>query len=172
MYLFPFVFFAAILFSAMIKKRPDSFQSSIDTLRERELKANSTPAKDISHLDYITISLNALPFLLNPPEDIAECEKTIRTLSECPILNLTGITNTDLKLQYGVANLSRLAQYDENFASMQRTFSKWGTRLREHGYKKEAVTVLEYALSLGCDARSISNTLKELYAELPDVRQE
>lgn len=169
MYLFPFVFFLAMLFSIMVKGAKNSASSSLDSFWEKEHTANNTPAKDISNLNYITISLNVLPFLENPTQTIAECEKTIRTLAESRILNLNGISNTDLKLQYGVSNLSRLAQYDENYSIMQRTFTKWGKALAESGYTPEAITVLEYALELGCDAQNIFFTLKELYAtENPD----
>lgn len=166
MYLFPFVFLVAMVFSIFIKNTKNSASAGINALWEREYAANSTPTKDITNLDYITISLNALPFLSNPSETIAECEKSIRALADCRILNLNGISNTDLKLQYGVANLSRLAQYDENYSSMQRTFSKWGKALADEGYKEEAVTVLEYALELGCDAKIIFLTLKKLYSDL------
>lgn len=163
MYLFPFIFFLALLFSIVVKSSKGSVESSLDSFWEKEQKANNTPAKDITNLDYITISLNVLPFLDNPSETVAECEKTIRLLAEKPILNLNGISNTDLKLQYGVTNLSRLSQYDENYSAMQRTFAKWGRALYEAGYLNEAVTVLEYALDLGCDAKNIFLTLKEIY---------
>lgn len=172
MYIFPFVLFVALALSIIIKGPKGSSSAGMDAFWEREHAANSTPAKDISSLDYITISLNALPFLENPPKTIADCEKTIRTLSECRILNLNGISNTDLKLQYGVTNLPHLAQYDENYSSMQRTFAKWGSELAANGYKEEAVTVLEYALELGCDAKSIFLTLKELYKDLGLDRME
>lgn len=169
MYLFPFVFFVAILFSIILKNRQHDDANSVQAFWERESKANMTPAKDISTLNYITISQDALPFLSNPTQSIAECQKTILSLSKCKILNLNGISNTDLKLRYGASNLTRLAQYDENFSSMQRTFAKWGRALKNEGYTLEAATVLEYALELGCDVRSIYADIIELYAVLePD----
>ena len=36
------------------------------------------------------------------------------------LLNLSGISNTDLKLQYGHANLDLLAEYDQNFSNLLR----------------------------------------------------
>lgn len=166
MYLFPFVFLAAILFSTMLKSSQKKDASSLDAFWEREAQANSAPQKDINNLDYITISTNALPFLSNPSKIIAECEKTIKILSQRRIINLNGITNTELKLQYGVTNFPRLSEYDENYNVMQRTFAKWGRELKNEGYKNEAVEVLEYALELGCDAKSIYTTLRDLYHEL------
>ena len=163
MYLFHFVFFVALLFSVVVKSSKGSAESSLDSFWEKEHLSNNTPAKDIANLDYITISINVLPFLENPTETIAECEKTIRILAERKILNLNGISNTDLKIQYGVTNLSRLSQYDENFSIMQATFVKWGSALYEQGYIEESTQVLEYALELGCDAKKIFLTLKEIY---------
>lgn len=166
MYLFPFVFFIALLFSIIVKGSKKSSDNDIEAFWQREYEANNAPAKDISNLDYITISLEALPFLENPPENIARYEKNIRTLAGCKIVNLNGISNTELKLRYGVTNLTKLAQYDENYSSMQRAFTAWGRELYRSGYPNEAVTVLEYALDLGCDAKNIFLTLKELYKEL------
>lgn len=166
MYLFPIVFGAALIFSYVLKSGKKNQAQSLDEFLEREAKANATPKKDITNLDYITLSLNMLPFISNPSNSIEECENTIKKLSESKILNLNGISNTDLKLSYGVGNLSRLSQYDENYSIMHRTFVKWGRLLKEEGYLTEAVTVLEYALSLGCDAKNIFLMLKELYADL------
>lgn len=166
MFLFPFVFLAAILFTTMLKSSQKKDASSLDAFWEREVQANSAPQKDIDNLNYITISLNALPFLSNPSKNIEEYEKAIKTLSERRILNLNGITNTELKLQYGITNLPRLSEYDENYNVMQRILSKWGVELKNEGYKDEAVKVLEYALELGCDAKIIYMTLRDLYHEL------
>lgn len=172
MFLFPFVFFAAILFSIILKNRQHDDVNGVQAFWERESKANMTPARDISNLNYITLLPDALPFLSNPTQTIAECQKTILALSNCKILDLGGISNTDLKLQYGAANLSRLAQYDENFSSLQRTLAKWGRALKNEGYTLEAAAVLEYALELGCDVRNIYTDLKDLYEGLEPGRLE
>lgn len=166
MYLFPYVLAAALIFSFILNSNRKKNSASVDSFWEREQRANNAPAKDITNLDYITISLEALPFLSNPSKSIAECENTIKMLAKRKIINLSGISNTDLKMMYGVKNFTELSQCDENFLRMQQTFVKWGRELMDAGYKKEAVTVLEYALSTGCDAKNIFIYLKQLYTEL------
>ena len=84
------------------------------------------------------------------------------------ILNLTGVSNTDLKLQYGAANLPELMQYDQNFTLLARTLNTWGQRLQELSYTQEAVCVLAFAVSVKSDIRATWQLLAQLYAESGD----
>ena len=45
----------------------------------------------------------------------------IEALKEKKILNLSGFTNTDLKLEYGVGNLTELTDYDNNYVTLSRS---------------------------------------------------
>ena len=77
---------------------------------DKERKANSTVIKDIGNLDYITIPLDKIPVKLE-----TSTEKAIFSLAEKPMLNFVGMSNTDLKLAYGTANLDILTEYENNF---------------------------------------------------------
>ena len=79
------------------------------------------------------------------------------------ILNLTGITNTELKEQYGVANLTVLTDYDNNYTTLVNTIARWGARLIDLEYNDEAVTVLEYGLSIGTDVSRNYLILADIY---------
>ena len=79
------------------------------------------------------------------------------------ILNLTGITNTELKEQYGVANLTILSDYDNNYTTLVNTIARWGARLIDLEYNDEAVTVLEYGLSIGTDVSRNYLILADIY---------
>ena len=111
-------------------------QAAENAFWNRENAANSTRKQDISHLDYIQFSNVTLPFALFRDDILKECEQQVLTLKEKKILNLTGISNTDLKLKYGPANLPLLTQYDQNFTLLVRTLNTWGQRLNELTQKR------------------------------------
>lgn len=144
---------------------------------ERENAANSVRAADISNLDYIKIPLDELPLMVsitddNPSGDetLSECDRIITALSEKRILNLSGMTNTDIKMQYGPANLEALSSYDENFILLIRTLNTMGVRLYELKLDLEAMAALRYAVSIGTDIKETYATLAKLYNESESYR--
>ncbi len=98
-------------------------------------------------------------------EELASVEQEICALSDSRILNLTGISNTELRLAYGTANLDPLTAYDQNFTTLIRALQKWGTLLSSAGKQKDAVTVLSYAVSIGSDIAATYALLARLYKE-------
>ncbi len=126
----------------------------------REAEANSVRNKSLAGLDYIHIPLENLPtHLLNDDSNVAECIDIIETLATQNIVNLTGWSNTDLKLEYGTANITPLSEYDQNFTLLVRTLQKWADALAEAGYKEEAAALMEFAVNAGTD---ISRTYYQL----------
>ena len=130
----------------------------------REAKANNVRRKSLDNLDYIHIPLETFPMeLLREHPAISECMDIIKSLSEQKIVNLTGWSNTDLKLEYGTANLPILSEYDQNFTLLVRTLQKWADALTEAGYMEDAIPLMEFAVKAGSD---ISRT----YYQLADYR--
>ena len=157
---------------------------------DRERAADLTPKKDISGLDYLTIPLSTLPFHFEssvseevaatvtpvplsatqletlPKEtrqELAYIE--ILKLSEKRIKNFTGLSNTDLKLAYGAANLPALSACDQNYTVLVRHLQKWGNLLADAGCKEDAITVFSYAVSIGSDIAATYTALANLYIE-------
>ena len=65
----------------------------------RESAANSVRRKSLDGLPYIKIPLENFPtHLLQDNSEVLECIETMEFLSDKKILNLTGWSNTDLKL--------------------------------------------------------------------------
>ena len=94
---------------------------------------------------------------------IAEYLETLQQLSTEKIVNLTGITNTELKLQYGVANLDTLIKYDQNYTTLARTLQVWAEKLYKESYEAEARTILEFAVSTHTDVSGSYKLLTEIY---------
>jgi len=136
---------------------------------KREEEGNLTPKKDISNLDYLTITLDHLPVKDYEDETINLYRDTIKALSNKKVLNLSGLTNTDLKLQYGVANLNSLTEYDNNYIKLISTLHKWGERLYNIGDTKAAISVLEYAVFCKTDALITYRLLAQIYYKHNDI---
>jgi tetratricopeptide (TPR) repeat protein len=150
---------AAVLHNT-IRKNTEAQQSVEDRFWRREQAANFTRRKDISNLDYLTIPLEKIPQNLH-----TEAENTLLRLASCQMLNLTGKTNTDLKLEYGVANLEALSQCDENFTEFVQTVPVYAKELIEAGQIDDAQELLELAVSYQADASAIYTTLADLYQQ-------
>lgn len=130
---------------------------------ELDAEANSVRKKPLDTLHYITIPTESLPFFSGIDEKLTSCQETIQKLSEKTIVNLSSITNVDLKMEYGAANLPILSQYDQNFTLLARTLLQWGTRLHELGYDKEAIQVLSFGVDCQTDVRGNYILLAKLY---------
>ena len=99
--------------------------------------------------------------MLNENPEVLECIGIMESLTPLKIVNLTGWTNTELKLEYGAANITALSEYDQNYTLLARTLQKWADALLEAGHDDEAVILMDFAVSTHTD---ISRT----YCQLAD----
>lgn len=131
---------------------------------DRERLANQTRRKSLDGLDYILIPLDTLPMeLLAEDEKIADCQRIVNDLSLLPIVNFTGYTNTDLKLEYGTANITVLTEYDQNYTVLVNTLQQWADRLYQAGEINAARGILEFAVSTRTDVSRTYDLLSEIY---------
>ena len=131
----------------------------------RERRANSVRRKSLDGLKYISIPLETFPtHVLQQDSVIAECIETLEYLTSQKIVNLTGYSNTDLKLEYGTANITLLSEYDQNYTILVRTLQKGADVLLETGYVEEACILMEFAISTGTDVSRTYYQLAEYYS--------
>ncbi|MBQ7680359.1 MAG: hypothetical protein IJT34_10985 [Butyrivibrio sp.] len=166
-------FILFVLFTQFILRRSNRREQEADaTFWDREREANAARKKPLDDLPFLHIPLEELPFGVLPEDpDIMTQEKTIRSLAATEdeewsrIVNLTGISNTELKLRYGAANLERLIYYDQNYTSLVTALQAWGAALSEHGLYHEAETVWSYAISIGTDISGTYAGLIQLWRD-------
>lgn len=132
---------------------------------ETETRSNFVRKKDISDLDYFKLSLDSLPFTKTDNEELTYVQNQIIKLAGKKILNLSGYSNTELKLAYGTANISVLSEYDQNYTLLIRHLNKWGALLFDAGKLKDAKTVLQLAVSSNSDIGSTYILLANIYAK-------
>lgn len=154
-----------------IRKHTRLSKKGIDEFWKKEALANETRKTDLSSLDYISIPLHDLPLSNTEDSTINAYRDTILSLADKKILNLSEFTNTELKLQYGIANLALLTECDNNYAVLISTLHKWGERLVNQGKIEDAIAVLELAVLCHTDAKSTFRLLAKLYQTIGSYHQ-
>lgn len=154
-----FIVFCIVL-TYYIKKSDNAQQKAMDEFWEKEHQSNAVRKKDISNLNYITIPFDKIPVKLN-----TDTEEKLIALSEKPMLNLTGLSNTDLKLAYGTANLEILSSYDLNFTNMVALLPEYVSELLDAGQTQDARMLLEFAIECNADSRRLYQQLASIYVE-------
>lgn len=162
-------FFASfIIFIVVIQraiKRGNRFQrEQQNDFWARERQANNVRRQSLDNLDYIQIPLDTLPMDALPDNSkVQEYLEILRSLSQLKVVNLTGWSNTDLKLEYGTANIGVLSQYDQNYTLLVSTLQRWAEALYQAGLIEETKTVLEFAISTCTDVSKSYYLLADIY---------
>ncbi|MBQ6843406.1 MAG: hypothetical protein IJO60_02085 [Agathobacter sp.] len=154
-----FIIFCVVL-GYYIKKGDASQKEVMEEFFEKERLANEVRKKDISQLNYITIPFEKIPQQLN-----TSTEKEFFSYAEKTMLNLNGISNTDLKLEYGTANLAILSEYDTNYMDMISLLPAYVEELLAEEQTDTAQMLLEFAVHTKADSRKIYQQLVSIYKE-------
>ncbi len=167
-----FIIFASfpiicLIFSYALRSTKRKEQDIDREFWDREQKANFTRKKPLDGLNYITIPeelLTMKPALMT--EELAGCLNDLKDLSGSQIVNLTGYTNTDLKLEYGTANITILSDFDFHYTNLVTLLQKLAEMLHDNLDDELAVKVLEFAVSTGTDVSKSYYLLAQLYQQM------
>lgn len=155
----------AIVISYNIKKQARRRDSGEKDFWKRESLSNSVRRKSLDGLNYVRIPLESFPtHLLNEDPEVIDCINIVESLTARKIVNLTGWSNTDLKLEYGTANITALSEYDQNYTLLVRTLQKWADALQQAGYNDEAVLLMQFAVDTRTDISRTYYQLAEFWA--------
>jgi len=142
------------------------------TFWEKERQANFTRKKSIEDLEYLSIPFEEFPMDAGKDDEaLAGYLKELEELKGAKIVNLTGFTNTDLKLAYGTANITPLSEYDQNYTLMVRLLQDIAEALYEKGMEDEALTVAEYAIKTRTDISKTYYLAAEIYLARNDMKK-
>ena len=151
------------VFMKITYEKPDN---GLKSFSERERLANNTLKQPLDSLNFINIPIESIP--APEPAVNEKCASLIgelKLLAQKKTVNLTGISNTDLKLMYGAANLPILTEYDQNFTALCKTLFELGCEYKNAGLTDEAIKTLNIGINLGTDISGNYTTLAEMYAE-------
>lgn len=149
-----------------LKKHDKLEKNALNDFWRREEEANLVRKKPLDNLNYVEIPFDFIPeSLLADNEEVKDCLELLNKLSEKKIVNFTGFSNTDLKMEYGAANLTELSQYDENYTLYARTIYKLANLYYQNGYESNARVLLEKAVESGTDISGNYLLLAKIYQE-------
>lgn len=131
----------------------------------REDKANHTRNKDISDLPFFQPDSQKIPFVETEDENICYYQQQVKELLDTPMMNLSHLTNTDLKLAYGVGNFKTLSDYDENYNAFLMHLSNLGKAYYVAGFQKEAEQTYLLCLDSGSNKSTDYVALATIYQE-------
>ena len=164
---FPFLasFIIICIISSLLSRRASrKSEENEASFWEKELQSNNVRKKSLENLEYIHIPFDLLPFgTAGENASLMEAENELTALKDEKIVNLTGISNTDLKLEYGTANITPLTQYDQNYTALVCSLQKWGQALYDLGRFEDATKVLEFAVKTRTDITATYRLLIDLY---------
>ena len=183
---FPMFFLLALVFTAWLAfERIKSSKQDDERVRafwEREREADGTRKKNLDTISYIKvpnwITLDSLSSSLpTNDEELNRCNDILNSLMSQRILNLTGMTTTDIKLEYGPANVNIVDEYDQNFTLFAQTIYAYGERLHTLGFDHEAMRVLRFGIDSLSDISGNYKLLATLYIKygqqdkIPELRE-
>ncbi len=137
----------------------------------REKEAENAPAKDLASLEYIRIPLERFSFGVVDDDELMMLEEELKALSQKPLLNLDGMTNTDVRLDYGAANFDAVTQMGEDFDRLIVVLCDYAKGLIEAEREDLAVRVLEYGVEIGTDISANYTLLGECYRQMGQEEQ-
>lgn len=158
-----------VFYNIRLRKVSKEVENSRNIFLQKEREAMFVRKKSLDNLNYISVSLEDLPMLKkeeiesNSLNKAFQFQQTALSLASKPMIDLNGVNNTDLKLQYGPANLETLISYEQNYQNLLKALLNWGKYLQEANRVKDAIMVLEKAISVGSDLSQNYILLSNLY---------
>ena len=156
-----FLLWLALRYAKIARIREEDMES----FWERERRANSTRAKDITSLDYLTIPLDKFPLNFSDEEDVKAIENELLELSTHRLLNLTGMNNSDIKSAFGTPNFETMCQIGEDFDRVLVLLNDYAAKLMEADRFSDAITVLTFAVEAGTDVTDSYIRLVDCYGK-------
>lgn len=161
----------SILIRSSAARTNKNREEAARTFWTKEREANFVRKKDISHLPYIIIPIESLPFKDTDNSTIKRCQDTIKQLADRKLLNLSNQSNTELKLSYGAANFPFLMDCDTGYTELIKALQQWGKALYDSNNLLDAKTVLEYAITCKTDISASYTLLGDIYSSLNSTEQ-
>lgn len=166
------ILFIILIIMLQLKLRKSGhIGSKKEAYLKRESLASKTRKKSLENLHYYKIDLNALSIPCNATSSILRIYDRIQDYSQLPMVNFDGKDNTELKMEYGVANLTTLITYESTYQNLLHQLYDFAERLYEEGFVKEASLPLIEAIRLDSTMSKHFLLLSTLLNELRDYER-
>ncbi len=129
---------------------------------DREKLALKSKKVNIESLPLISLS-NELPIEANPDKELAAIQNKVKALMGADIINLTYLSNTDIRIMYGNNNFEYLSKCDANYIKLCNVLNSWAKYHISHNNYEYAKKILEYAVNSDIDSIGIYQKLLSIY---------
>jgi hypothetical protein len=132
---------------------------------EEEEAANLVRKKEIDPVLYYEANLSELPQIPDgDPYQVERCAKRTMIRFKQPISNL------ELKKQYGLSQMDKLALYEENFNEYLKSLTKWAASIAVDS-PSDALVILEKVVELGGEFRDAYKMAADIYSDKSDIER-
>lgn len=167
-----FILFLTFLFLWLYhsRKNQKSYLAQKEAFWNKEQEALNTRKKEIPDELIYRPDISTLSF---PALDLSEAllvkyQKLIKQITasaELPMMNLRNMSNTDIRLQFGVANQAFITQAEENYDAFLNFLFDYALLMKDNHCIQEAIFALEEIIRLDSDTSKYYILLADLYAE-------
>ena len=128
-------------------------KKAMDEFWERERSSFKAPSRSVSDLEYISFP-DDLPLNISTDNpQIKEYQETLVNITKNKVLDLSGISNTDIRMAYGSKNMEELSRADQRYTTLCRSLNSLSKAYMRTGHSAEALTLLRFAISCGSDIK-------------------
>lgn len=127
--------------------------------------------------DFIKPNVHSIPKLdyeafkaLNNPQMFTVQEKCF-SLADIPMLDLSGMLNSELRYRYGAANLELIESYENNYTNYIKSLYKLGKFYYDNNMKNEAISVLEEGMNVNTEISDHIILLATIYYEMQKKKE-
>ncbi len=160
-----FMLFGVWLTFQLRKSRNLNEKAAVD-FWENENMANSVRKKELEDSDFVKFPFDKLPTVESfSPDPVPECYTMLKELSDKKMVNLNGISNTEVKIRFGTANISILTEYDANYENFVKNIYLLCQHLYDIDRKEEALMLSEETILTGTDSLSHYKLIIQIYRE-------
>ena len=131
------------------KKATRLSEKATDEFWQREVEANHTRNQDISDIELVSVSETDIPTYSGEDDNIIASLKQVMSILPLPMADLSELSNTDLKLRYGVGNFATVTSYDTNYINFVCALSILAKHFSNNLLWKEAQQTYDLMFRLG-----------------------
>lgn len=174
-YIFPFLFISIIcilVFRIFMKNSSNGFDEAVGEFEEKEKEANYT-IKNIKDLEirHIYPNKEILPFKEYDEENkelkgLIKKQAQVKRKFDLEMAKLPlGLTNTELKIEYGINNFEKITIMEDHYNGYIRALFEWAMELKNFGNNEDCKIILEECARLEGDISQIYTNISDIYFE-------
>lgn len=173
--LFIWTLIAIFIFRHHMKKSSKKQNDVSKAFWAKEASSLVVRKKDLTQVDYVYPNLTEEDLKgeawleAQGQKSLYRYETQIAGLLKQPMMNFQSMSNTDLRLTFGTANLTIIRENEERWNSYLKALYQMGSKLLASGETVYSIKLLEEGIAMGTDNRQHFLTLGRYYKDSGDT---